>query len=554
MNEHTKHFIEQRIEADIASNKYEGKVVTRFPPEPNGYLHIGHAKSICLNFTMAANYRGRCHLRFDDTNPTKEEQEYIDAIKADVTWLGFQWDSLHHTSDYFEQLHDFAVKLIEQGDAYVCELNSEQMREYRGTLTEPGKNSPFRERSVEESLTLFAKMKAGEFEEGSHVLRAKIDMSSGNINMRDPVLYRILKATHPHVGDTWNIYPMYDYAHCLSDAIEQITHSLCTLEFQDHRPLYDWIVERLFPEPRPQQIEFSRFNLSHTITSKRKLKKLVDDNVVDGWDDPRMATLTGVRRRGFTPSAIRAFMESVGISKNDSVTDMSLLEEFVRDDLNQHAPRVMCVTKPLKIVLTDLDDDHNETLTLANHPQKPELGERKVAFTKTIYIEQEDFQLEPEKKFFRLAPGKEVRLRGSYVIKCNEVVTDANGNVTELHCTHDKDTLGKKPEGRKVKGVIHWISASVHRRCQVRIYDRLFNVEHPGASKDWDELMTKVNPLSLTVLDDCLIEENLASTAPESHFQFERLGYFVIDRYCQDEKALVFNRVVALRDSWSKQA
>lgn len=546
-----KHFIEQRIEQDLKNNTYGGQVITRFPPEPSGYLHIGHAKAIYLNFTMAEQYQGRCHLRFDDTNPAKEEIEFIQAIQADIKWLGFQWDALYHAADYFEQLHHYAQQLIRQGNAYVCSLSTEEMRDYRGSLTTAGKNSPYRERSVEENLDLFARMKAGEFSAGEHVLRAKIDMQSGNINMRDPVLYRILSAKHPHVGTTWNIYPMYDFAHCLSDAIENITHSLCSLEFQDHRPLYDWILEKLIAAPRTQQIEFSRLNLSHTITSKRKLRKLVEDKQVSGFDDPRMPTLIGVRRRGFTPAAIRNFCRQVGISKSDTTIDMSLLEEAVRDDLNQKAPRIMCVLDPIKVIIDELADDHLEMLNAANHPQNPDLGERQIAFTKTLYIDANDFMLDPPKKYFRLSPGCEVRLRHGYVIKCNNIETDPEtGKIIALHCSYDKNTLGKKPEGRKVKGVIHWVSATQHRTCSVRLYDRLFTVENPAAGDSFETLVKHLNPNSLKELTLCYIESNLFSLAPETHYQFERVGYFVTDRIDSTPDNLIFNRVVALRDTW----
>lgn len=545
----TKHFIEQRIEADIENNTYGGGVVTRFPPEPNGYLHIGHAKSICLNFTMAAQYQGRCHLRFDDTNPMKEETRFVEAIKEDVRWLGFQWDSLHHAADYFGQLYDFAIKLISEGKAYVCSLPPDKTREMRGTLTEPGQNSPYRERAIEENLALFEKMRQGVFKDGEHCLRAKIDMASGNMNMRDPVMYRIMNVPHQHTKEQWSIYPMYDYAHCLSDAIENITHSLCTLEFQDHRPLYDWFVEALFPKPRPQQIEFSRLNLSHTITSKRKLKALVDENRVDGWDDPRMPTIVGLRRRGFTANSIRNFCEQIGISKSDSIIDMSLLEECLRDDLNEHANRVMCVLNPLKVTITNLEPNHSEQLQAPNHPQNESMGQRKIPFTQTVYIEKEDFMEEPVKKFKRLSPGKEVRLRYGYVICCDEVIKDDSGEIIELKCSVDKDTLGKNPEGRKVKGVIHWVSATENFSCEVREFDRLFIHENPAAAEWNDELF---NPASLVKHANCYIEKGIQSLEPETSYQFERQGYFVIDRHDSKEDCLVFNKTVGLRDSWAK--
>lgn len=551
--ENVKNFIEHRIEEDLSKNTYAGKVTTRFPPEPNGYLHIGHAKSICLNFGMAEKYGGNCHLRFDDTNPSKEDPEYVEAIQSDVKWLGFEWDYLHYTADYFDKLYDFAVQLIQQGDAYVCSLSAEEIRAHRGTLTEPGINSPNRDRSVDENLDLFKRMKAGEFNDGEHVLRAKIDMKAGNINMRDPVIYRIMKVSHQHTGDKWCIYPMYDFAHCLSDAIEKITHSLCTLEFQDHRPLYDWFVERLMPAPRPQQIEFSRLNLSHTLTSKRNLKKCVDEGVVDGWDDPRMPTLIGMRRRGYTPAGIRQFCQMIGISKSDSVIDMSVLEECVRDDLNQHAYRAMCVLKPLKITIENLPDGHKEEISAPNHPQDETLGRRNLVFTKELYIEQEDFMEVPPPKYKRLTVGKEIRLRNAYVVKCVEAIKDPKtGEVVELKCEYDPETLGKNPPDRKVKGVIHWVSATHHKKCEVRLFDRLFQSPNPGEAQDWEQLLNMLNPNSKEVLKECYIEANLPKIEPEARYQFERLGYFVFDRVDFDLENWVFNRVVNLRDSWSK--
>ncbi len=548
-----KNFIEHRIDADLEKNTYDGKVITRFPPEPNGYLHIGHAKSICLNFGMAEKYNGSCHLRFDDTNPSKEDKEYVDAIQADVKWLGFQWDYLHYTADYFDQLHEYAVQLIKKGDAYVCALSAEEMREHRGSLTKGGTDSPNRNKAVEENLNLFERMRAGEFEDGQYVLRAKIDMSSGNINMRDPVIYRIMNVPHQHTKDKWCIYPMYDFAHCLSDAIENITHSLCTLEFQDHRPLYEWFINHLTPEPRPQQIEFSRLNLSHTITSKRKLKKLVDDKLVSGWNDPRMPTLIGLRRRGYTPNAIRHFCQTIGISKSDSIIDMSILEECVRSDLNQNAMRAMCVLNPLKLTIDNLPDDHLETLSASNHPQDESFGKRNIPFTKTLYIEQDDFMEEPPKKYKRLTIDKEVRLRNSYVIRCNEAIKDPNtGKVIELKCTYDPKTLGKNPEDRKVKGVIHWVSATQAKKCQVRVFDRLFKDANPGSADDWDDALKMLNPDSLSTIENCYIEPNLPTVAPETRYQFERLGYFVMDRLDFTSDNWVFNRIVSLRESWAK--
>ncbi len=547
-----KHFIEQKIEQDIADNLYNAKVTTRFPPEPNGYLHIGHAKSICLNFGMAAQYKGVCHLRFDDTNPTKEEVEFIEAIKADVSWLGFKWDALYHTADYFEKLYQFAIGLIQKNLAFVCDLSGDEIRETRGSLTAPGQNSPYRERSVEENLELFHRMRQGDFPNGACVLRAKIDMHSGNINLRDPVMYRILHTAHPHVGKQWCIYPTYDYAHSVSDALENITHSLCTLEFQDHKPLYDWYIAHLFLPPFPQQIEFSRLNLSHTVTSKRKLKQLVDDKIVSGWDDPRMPTLVGMRRRGFTPNAIQAFCKAIGISKSDSLISMSLLEEFVRNDLNRTAPRAMCVLKPLKLIIASLADGHRETLRAQNHPNDEAMGYREIAFTKEIYIEQDDFMEIPVPKYFRLSPGQEVRLRHGYIIKCESIVKDPNtGEISAIIGSHDPKTLGKNPEGRKVKGVIHWVSASENNPCQVRCYDRLFKVENPGAHQDWDNLNPILNPESAVSLPLCYMEKWPQPISREQHFQFERIGYFVADLIESTEQALVFNQVIKLRDNWS---
>ena len=520
-----KHFIEQRIEADKAAGTYPS-IITRFPPEPSGYLHLGHAKAICLNFAMADQYQGRCHLRFDDTNPAKEALEFSESIKQDISWLGFKWDELFYASDYFEQLYQFAMTLIKAGKAYVCSLNGEQIRQYRGTLTEPGQNSPYRERSVEENIDLFQRMRQDEFADGSHVLRAKIDMAASNINLRDPVIYRILHANHPHVDTNWCIYPMYDFAHALSDGIEHISHSLCSLEFQDHRPLYDWFLAQLLPEPRPQQIEFSRLNVSHTITSKRKLKLLVDNAYVTGWDDPRMPTLAGMRRRGFTPHAIRQFCADVGISKNDSIIDMGLLEERVRDDLNQHAMRAVCVLNPIKVVIKNLDPLHQQTLTVPNHPQRDELGTRQLSFSDTLYIDRDDFMENPPSKYHRLSPGKEVRLRHCYVIKCEEVIKDDDGHILELHCSYDPNTLGKKPEGRKVKGVIHWLDANNCQPCTVNLYDRLFNTENPASAEGDDAFLQRINPHSLQQLHTALVEKSLSQHEVGTAFQFERVGLF----------------------------
>lgn len=543
-------FIRQIIESDLATGKHAGKVITRFPPEPNGYLHIGHAKSICLNFGLANEYEGVCHLRFDDTNPIKEEQEFVDAIEKDVHWLGFEWGkNLFHASDYFQKLYDCAVHLIKNDKAYVDSLSMEQIREYRGTLQKPGKESPDRNRPTEESLDLFARMKAGEFPDGKYVLRAKIEMNSPNLNMRDPIMYRIRHASHQRTGNQWCIYPMYDFAHSLSDAIESITHSLCTLEFQDHRPLYDWFVGNCPTPSKPQQIEFSRLNLSHTVTSKRKLKTLVDDKHVSSWDDPRMPTLVGMRRRGYPPAAIRQFCEIIGISKSDSIIDMSVFEECVRTELNTHAPRAMCVLNPVKIVLENYPENKVENLTVANHPQNPELGIREIPFSREIYIEQDDFMEIPANKFHRLSPGAEVRLRHAYVIKCNEVIKDKDGKIIELRCSYDPETLGKNPEGRKVKGVIHWVSAPQAKKIEVRLYDRLFKTENPGAKENFTE---DLNTNSLTILRECYLEPGLQNLKPEQAFQFERLGYFCVDNKDSKENHLVFNRVVDLRDSWVK--
>lgn len=545
-----KHFIEHRIEADLEKGTYGGKVITRFPPEPNGYLHIGHAKSICLNFGMAEQYQGNCHLRFDDTNPSREDKEFVDAIQADVRWLGFEWDFKHYTADYFEQLYQFAIKLIEQGDAYVCSLSAEETRKLRGTLTEPGTNSPYRDRSIEENIDLFTRMRAGEFKEGEHVLRAKIDMAAGNVNMRDPVIYRIMHIKHHHAKEDWCIYPMYDFAHCLSDAIEHITHSLCTLEFQDHRPLYDWFLERLVPEPRPQQIEFSKLNISHTVASKRRLKRLVEEEIVNGWDDPRMPTLIGLRRRGYPPKAIVNFCKMVGVSKAESVIDMNVLEQSVRDELNEHAPRAMCVLRPLKVTIENLPDDHLEMLEAPNHPQNEAMGTRQVPFTKTLYIEQEDFMFNPPGKYKRLTVDKEIRLRNSYVIYCKEAITDETGQAIELICTYDPDTLGKNPPDRKVKGVIHWVSATHAKPCEVRMFDRLFSDANPARFDAWEQMLEHINPESLTVLTGCFVEPNLEHASAEQQYQFERLGYFAADQKDFTQDNWVFNRVVGLKETW----
>lgn len=542
-------FIHQIITSDLENNKIDGDIITRFPPEPNGYLHIGHAKSICLNFSTASKFNGRCNLRFDDTNPEKEDVEFMDAIANDVKWLGFEWAELHHASDYFDALYNYAVQLIEQGQAYVDSLSADQIREYRGTLTEPGKDSPDRSRTIAENLDLFARMKQGEFADGAYILRAKIDMASPNINMRDPALYRIKRAHHQRTGDTWCIYPMYDYTHCISDAIEGITHSLCTLEFEDHRPLYDWVLEQLGTPCHPQQIEFSRLSLDYTVMSKRKLLQLVNEGCVSGWDDPRMPTIAGLRRAGFTAAAIRNFCERIGVTKKDAWIDLGVLEHSIREDLNDNAPRAMAVLKPLRVVIENYPTEQTETLEVANHPQKPELGVRSVPFSKVILIEQDDFAEIPPPKFKRLILGGEVRLRNSYVIKCNDIIKDDNDNITELRCTYDPDTLGKKPEGRKVKGVIHWVSEQHALPAEVRIYDRLFNVPHPDAEANFHSVL---NPDSLKVIKDCRVEPSLASATPDNRYQFERIGYFCLDSKDGVHGDLVFNRTVTLRDTWAK--
>jgi glutaminyl-tRNA synthetase len=549
-NQLPENFIRQIINSDLKEHKNNGKVATRFPPEPNGYLHIGHAKSICLNFGIAAEYNGTCNLRFDDTNPEKESIEYMEAIERDVQWLGFDWAGLHHASDYFEQLYGYAEQLIEQGLAYVDSLSAEQIRVYRGTLTEPGKESPDRNRSIAENLDLFRRMRAGEFADGQYVLRAKIDMASPNINMRDPALYRIRRVHHHRTGDAWCIYPMYDYTHCISDAIEGITHSLCTLEFEDHRPLYDWVLEQLPTLCHPQQIEFARLQLEYTIVSKRKLNQLVMEKHVHGWDDPRMPTIAGLRRAGFTPKAIRDFCERIGVTKQNSWIEMGVLEYCIREDLNENALRAMAVLQPLRVVIDNYPEDQTEQLEISNHPQRPELGKRTVPFSKVILIEQDDFAEIPPPKFKRLIDGGEVRLRGSYVIKCNEVIKDADGLITELRCTYDPDTLGKNPEGRKVKGVIHWVCEQHAQPAEIRLYDRLFNVPNPDNEENF---LDAINPDSLTVLTGCRIEADLAHALPETGYQFERTGYFCLDAKDSVDGKLVFNRTVTLREGgWGK--
>jgi glutaminyl-tRNA synthetase len=539
------------IKQDLKTNKYGGRVNTRFPPEPNGYLHIGHAKSICLNFGLASEFGGICNLRFDDTNPSKEEVEYVESIKEDVRWLGFDWaDREYYASDYFDQLYEWAIQLIKDGEAYVCDLSPDQIREYRGTLTEPGKESPFRKRSVEENLGFFERMKKGDFPDGSRVLRAKIDMASPNLNMRDPVMYRILRAEHHRTGDKWCIYPMYDYAHGQSDSIEGITHSICTLEFEDHRPLYDWFLDAL-KVYHPQQIEFARLNLSHTVMSKRKLLQLVQEGYVAGWDDPRMPTLSGLRRRGYTPESIRNFCERIGVAKRDSMVDIALLEYCIRESLNKRAPRVMAVLRPLKVIIDNYPEGQTEELDALNNPEDPSLGSRKVPFSREIYIEEEDFMENPPAKFYRLAPGREVRLRYAYFIKCVRVIKDATGKILEIHCTYDPKTRGgDSPEGRKVKTTLHWVSASHSLRAEVRLYDHLFTRANP--SEDGLDFKTLLNPKSLDTLSTCRVEPSLGSAEPGSRYQFERIGYFCADPIDSKKDHPVFNRTVTLRDEWAK--
>lgn len=546
-------FIKDIIDNDLKTNKYSGKVHTRFPPEPNGYLHIGHAKSICLNFGIAGDYNGLCNLRFDDTNPVKEEIEYVESIKEDVRWLGFDWeDLLYYASDYFDSLFKYAVQLIADGKAYVCDLSSEEIRHYRGTLTEPGRNSPYRDRSIEENLNLFERMKKGEFGSGSRTLRAKIDMSSGNLNMRDPVMYRILHAEHHRTKNKWCIYPMYDFTHCVSDSIEGITHSICTLEFENNRPLYDWYLDQL-KIYHPQQIEFARLNLTYTVMSKRKLLELVKEKFVNGWDDPRMPTIAGMRRRGYTPGAIRNFCEKIGVAKRDSTVDMALLEYCLREDLNRHALRVMAVLNPLKVIIDNYPEGKTEEVEAVNNPEDPDAGSRKLPFSRVIYIEQDDFREDPPNKFFRLAPGREVRLKHAYIIKCVDVVKDKEtGKIAELHSTYDPATKsGDAPDGRKVKGTLHWVSASHALDAQVRLYDYLFtkpdldNIEEGGDFKDY------LNPNSLEVLNSCKVEPSLGETKCGINYQFLRMGYFCADPDSTDKK-LIFNRTVTLRDTWAK--
>ena len=548
-------FIREIVAADLASGKH-ASTVTRFPPEPNGYLHIGHAKSICLNVGISLeNEGGVCHLRFDDTNPAKEDVEYVDSIKEDVQWLGFDWGkNIYFASDYFEKLYGFAVELIQSGKAFVCELTLDEIAGHRGTPTKPGTNSPYRDRSPGENLELFQRMRDGEFADGTRVLRAKIDMASPNLHMRDPVLYRIRKTLHHRTGNKWCLYPMYDFTHCLSDSIEGITHSLCTLEFEVHRPLYDWVLDNVAIDSRPRQIEFARLSLTYTVLSKRKLLTLVEEGRVNGWDDPRMPTVSGLRRRGYTPASIRSFCKTIGITKFNSLTDVALLEHSIRQDLNDTTPRRMAVLRPLKVVITNFDEDKVEELEAANHPKDPEAGTRKVPFTREIYVERDDFMEEPPRKFFRLGPGREVRLRFAYFITCNEVIKNAAGEVTELHCTYDPETHGgNAPDGRKVKGTIHWVSASHAFEAQVRLYDRLFTVEDPNKEDDGKTYLDHLNAESLEVIADAKLEPGLAKAEPGERFQFERLGYFCADAGDSQAGKPVFNRTVTLRDAWAKQ-
>jgi glutaminyl-tRNA synthetase len=548
-------FIRQIIDADLQAGKNDGRVHTRFPPEPNGYLHIGHAKSICLNFGIARDYEGGlCNLRFDDTNPHKENVEYVNSIIEDVRWLGFDWeDRLYYASDYFEELYGFAVELIEEGLAYVCDLNAEEIRAYRGTLTEPGKDSPYRDRSVEENLDLFQRMRAGEFEDGSRVLRAKIDMASSNMNMRDPTLYRIRHGViHHQTGSEWCLYPMYDYTHPISDALEGITHSLCTLEFEDHRPLYDWVLENITIDCHPQQIEFSRLNLQYTVMSKRKLTQLVEEGYVEDWDDPRMPTIAGLRRRGYTPASLREFSDRIGVTKADNSVEMGMLEACIREDLDRSAPRAMAVLRPLKVVIENFPEGQTEGLEAPNHPKDESMGSRELKFTREIYIDRADFREEANKKYKRLVSGGEVRLRNAYVIKCERVIKDPDGEIIELRCSYDPATLGANPEGRKVRGVIHWVSAEFGVKAEVRLYDRLFGHPTPDADKSVESFLEHLNADSLHTLTHCYLEPSLGDAKPGERFQFEREGYFCLDSKDSAPERMIFNRTVTLRDSWAK--
>ena len=547
-------FIKHIVDADIAAGKNDGRVHTRFPPEPNGYLHIGHAKSICLNFGLAQEYRGLCNLRYDDTDPAKEEVEYVESIRQDVRWLGFDWGHRqYYASDYFEQLFEFAVQLIKKGKAYVDSLSADEIREYRGTLTEPGKNSPYRERSIEENLDLFERMRAGEYEEGAHVLRAKIDMAAPNMLMRDPTLYRIKKVPHYRTAGMWMIYPMYDFTHCLSDSIEGITHSICTLEFEINRALYDWVLDQL-DVYHPQQIEFARLNLSHTVLSKRKLIRLVEEGHVESWDDPRLPTISGLRRRGYTPKAVRNFCDRIGVAKADSMVDIALLEYCIREDLNKIAPRVMGVLRPLKVIIDNYPENEVEELDAVNNPEDPNMGTRKVPFSRELYIEQDDFMEDPPRKFFRLGPGREVRLRYAYFVTCVDVVKDPEtGDVIELHCTYDPETRGgDAPDGRKVKGTLHWVSASHALSALVRLYEHFFVKENPNEVEEGKDFTDYINPNSLEILSNCMVEPSLSEAKPGSRYQFERLGYFCVDAKDSAEGSLLFNRTVTLRDTWAK--
>ncbi len=551
MEETSVNFIHEAINKDLADGVYD-HVQTRFPPEPNGYLHIGHAKAICIDFGTAIKYGGTCNLRLDDTNPTKEDVEYVDAIKEDIEWLGFKWDKILYASDYFDAIYESAIKLIKMGKAYVDDLSAEEIRDYRGTLKEPGKNSPYRDRSIEENLELFERMTKGEFANGEKVLRAKIDMSSPNLNMRDPVIYRILHAAHHRTGDKWCVYPMYDFAHPISDTVEGVTHSLCSLEFEDHRPLYDWVLRELEFDSPSRQIEFARMNLNYTLTSKRKCLKLVQDKIVSGWNDPRMGTLCGMRRRGYTAAAIRDFCERIGVAKANSVIDFSLLEHCVREDLNASAPRAMAVLRPIKLIIDNYPEDKTEIIEIETNPENPEAGKRKVEFSKELYIEEDDFMVDAPKKYFRLAPGKEVRLKSAYYVTCTDYKTDENGKVTEVHCTYDPLTKGgDSPDGRKVKGTIHWVSAAHAIDATVRLYDRLFNVENPSDESKVGSFIDNLNPNSEEILTGCKLESNLKNVKPGDTFQFLRLGYFCVDIDSTDEN-IIFNRTVALKDSWAK--
>jgi glutaminyl-tRNA synthetase len=549
----SRDFIRAIVERDLASGKHDGRVHTRFPPEPNGYLHIGHAKAICLDFGIAEEYGGKCNLRFDDTNPTKENPEYVEGIKRDIRWLGFDWeDRLYFASDYFQQMYEYAEELIRLGKAYVCDLSPEEVRAYRGTLTEPGRNSPYRDRSVEENLDLFRRMRAGEFAEGSRTLRAKVDMAHPNMNMRDPAIYRILYRPHHRTGEDWCIYPMYDYAHCLEDSIERITHSLCSLEFEDHRPIYDWFLDQL-DVFHPQQIEFARLNITFTIMSKRRLGRLVEEGYVDGWDDPRMPTLSGLRRRGYTPEAIRDFISRIGVAKRESTVDLSLLEHCVRDDLNRRATRYMAVLDPVKVVIENYPEDRTEELDFVNNPEDPDAGTRKVPFSREIYIDRRDFREDPPRRFYRMSPGREVRLRYAYLVTCTGFETDEEGKVTEIRCTYDPETRGgDAPDGRKVRGTLHWVSVAHAARAQVRLYDRLFRVPDPMSTEEGGDFTDHLNPDSLEVLDDVPVEPALMDTGADQPIQFERVGYFCVDPADSGPGGKVFNRTVPLRDTWRK--